>query len=154
MNYGMRKENFPLQESCLAILLGPRKELHMRQDRLFDYDPNYRRSRMYETLLDSRQWQNLRDRVFRRDKWRCGFCFLQPPVEVHHLTYGLIAKEASDYDCEISHLVGCCRNCHELAKTVWKEEWIAVHFRGVEMYGCDWKERYTFWDVYSEMGPH
>lgn len=63
-----------------------------------------------EKLLDPR-WQQMRLRVFERDKWSCRSCGNKDgTLNAHHPVYHPFAEGPWDY--EIDSLVTLCSECH------------------------------------------
>jgi 5-methylcytosine-specific restriction endonuclease McrA len=60
--------------------------------------------------LHSREYEELRHRVLRRDGWRCQFCGSRQNLEVHHQQF----RSRSGEDTE-DNLISVCRNCHSIA---------------------------------------
>jgi 5-methylcytosine-specific restriction endonuclease McrA len=57
--------------------------------------------------LGSREYEDLRQRVLRRDGWRCQFCGSSTNLEVHHQRF----RSRSGEDNE-ENLITLCTNCH------------------------------------------
>ncbi len=53
------------------------------------------------------QWQDFKERVFRRDGYRCQACLQADATQVHHLTYDNWRNE------RMWQLVAVCLPCHE-----------------------------------------
>jgi len=63
-----------------------------------------------EKLLDPR-WQQMRLRVFERDKWTCRCCGkADKTLNAHHPVYRPYAEGPWDYD--VNELVTLCAECH------------------------------------------
>ena len=63
-----------------------------------------------ERLLDPR-WQQLRLRVFERDKWMCRVCAgKEKTLHAHHVQYHPYAEGPWDYDIET--IITLCADCH------------------------------------------
>jgi 5-methylcytosine-specific restriction endonuclease McrA len=60
--------------------------------------------------LDDREYQRLRERVLRRDAWRCQFCGSMTNLEVHHQRF----RSHSGPDHE-DNLITLCNDCHSAA---------------------------------------
>jgi hypothetical protein len=67
-------------------------------------DPEWREK--YHAHLDSRKWQDLRDKVIERQKCICAGCEAAPVEHVHHLTYAHMGDEF------LFELLGLCIDCH------------------------------------------
>ena len=57
--------------------------------------------------LDEHEYGELRERVLRRDGWRCQFCGSMTNLEVHHQEF----RSHSGPDHE-DNLITLCNNCH------------------------------------------
>ncbi|MGO9936489.1 MAG: HNH endonuclease [Terracidiphilus sp.] len=57
--------------------------------------------------LDSVAYERLRQKVLRRDSWRCQSCGAMSCLEVHHLKY----RSHSGHDTE-KNLITLCSRCH------------------------------------------
>ena len=64
--------------------------------------------------LDPVQYENLRQQVLRRDRWRCQYCGAISNLEVHHKQF----RSHSGHDAE-ENLLTLCSTCH-----------VCVHRRG------------------------
>jgi phage terminase large subunit GpA-like protein len=63
--------------------------------------------------LGTREYEELRERVPRRDGWRCQFCGSRTNLEVHHQTF----RSHSGDDTE-QNLITLCANCHPLMHSI------------------------------------
>lgn len=61
----------------------------------------------YEASLASPRWRWLRERVIERDGGRCALCAETERLEVHHLHYRTMGREAGD------ELLTLCARCHD-----------------------------------------
>ncbi len=61
----------------------------------------------YHRFLKSPRWQRQRERVLRRDGYKCRACQGVPAVQVHHTTYRF-GQYTPDY-----LLVSLCAPCHK-----------------------------------------
>jgi 5-methylcytosine-specific restriction endonuclease McrA len=57
--------------------------------------------------LATRDYEELRERVLRRDGWRCQFCGSRTNLEVHHQEFRSHSGEDS-----IDNLITLCSGCH------------------------------------------
>jgi 5-methylcytosine-specific restriction endonuclease McrA len=57
--------------------------------------------------LENREYEELCERVLRRDGWRCQFCGSRANLEVHHQRF----RSHSGDDTE-ENLITLCTNCH------------------------------------------
>jgi len=60
--------------------------------------------------LERPEYEELRQRVLRRDGWRCQFCGSRLSLEVHHQHF----RSHSGEDTE-ENLITLCANCHSVA---------------------------------------
>src|SRR5579864_4448587 len=60
--------------------------------------------------LQGRDYEELRERVLRRDTWRCQFCGSRQNLEIHHQRF----RSHSGEDTE-ENLITLCTNCHSAA---------------------------------------
>lgn len=63
-------------------------------------------SKEYEEYIKSKEWQETRQRIFKRDNFRCVKCGGSKNLHVHHITYENLGEE-KDAD-----LVTLCEKCH------------------------------------------
>ena len=68
----------------------------------------------YSQQLRQPEWRRLRERVLRRDGYRCRRCGATSRLEVHHRYY-LRGHMAWQYPMRA--LVTLCRDCHEWVHT-------------------------------------
>ena len=61
----------------------------------------------YEAYLKSANWRALRDKILKRDGWKCTKCGGKYNLHVHHLTYEHVGEEL------LKDLKTLCRKCHE-----------------------------------------
>ena len=57
--------------------------------------------------MKSLEWQMMRKKILKRDKYTCQGCGDKTKLEVHHITYKRVGKE------DTSDLVSVCRFCHQ-----------------------------------------
>ena len=57
--------------------------------------------------LEESEYQQVRERVLRRDGWRCQFCGSMTNLEVHHQEF----RSHSGNDTE-QNLITLCHECH------------------------------------------
>lgn len=60
----------------------------------------------YEAYLKSVRWRALRDKVLKRDSWKCTECRSKYNLHAHHLTYDRVGEE------QLEDLKTLCRKCH------------------------------------------
>jgi 5-methylcytosine-specific restriction endonuclease McrA len=58
--------------------------------------------------LDPVSYENLRQKVLRRDGWRCQVCGTMANLEVHHQQF----RSQSGHDSE-ENLITLCTGCHD-----------------------------------------
>lgn len=63
-------------------------------------------SKEYADYIKSKEWQATRQRIFRRDDFRCVRCGCSKNLEVHHITYKNLGEEKDD------DLATLCDKCH------------------------------------------
>ena len=61
----------------------------------------------YYEYIKTEEWQKIRQKVFRRDRFQCVMCGCSKNLEAHHITYKRLGAE------NISDLVTLCEDCHE-----------------------------------------
>jgi 5-methylcytosine-specific restriction endonuclease McrA len=57
--------------------------------------------------LDTESYEELRNKVLRRDGWRCQACGAMSNLEVHHKQFRSHSGEDSE-----QNLITLCSNCH------------------------------------------
>jgi 5-methylcytosine-specific restriction endonuclease McrA len=62
------------------------------------------------TRLDPLSYENLRQRILRRDGWRCQSCGTMSNLEIHHKQF----RSHSGNDSE-ENLITMCTACHAIA---------------------------------------
>ena len=93
--------------SRLFWLPSRRTETGIRRTRKPEHARNQDLLKRLPTRREESEYQNLRQRVLRRDTWRCQFCGSMTSLEVHHQRF----RSHSDPDQEDS-LITLCGNCH------------------------------------------
>ena len=63
--------------------------------------------------LEQHEYEELRQRVLRRDGWRCQFCGSRAQLEVHHQQF----RSHSGEDRE-QNLITLCTSCHSVIHSV------------------------------------
>jgi 5-methylcytosine-specific restriction endonuclease McrA len=74
---------------------------------------NQSQQKQVPVRLGNRDYEHLRERVLRRDGWRCQFCGSRTNLEVHHQTF----RSQSGEDTE-QNLITLCANCHSLMHSI------------------------------------
>lgn len=69
-----------------------------------EYDPE---EIDYYKYLRTQAWEETRQKVFRRDGFKCVLCGEAKDLNVHHITYENLGAE------KVSDLVTLCQACHE-----------------------------------------
>lgn len=64
----------------------------------------------YNKYLKTKQWRELREKVFKRDNYKCLLCG-EKANTCHHLSYGMWIKFENSRRLEC---VSLCKKCHEL----------------------------------------
>ena len=61
----------------------------------------------------SKEWEQTRDYILKRDKYKCQICGVSSPLEVHHKKH---LTEENIYDVTVTlnpdNLITLCRGCH------------------------------------------
>lgn len=65
--------------------------------------------KLVPSRLERRDYQELRERVLRRDSWRCQFCGSMKSLEVHHQKF----RSRSGEDTA-ENLITLCASCHSV----------------------------------------
>jgi 5-methylcytosine-specific restriction endonuclease McrA len=73
---------------------------------------NWVRPKRPRLRLDTQLYEQLRDRVLRRDGWRCQACGVMSNLEVHHKEF----RSRSGDDSE-ANLITLCTACHAAVHT-------------------------------------
>jgi 5-methylcytosine-specific restriction endonuclease McrA len=60
--------------------------------------------------LEYPEYEELRQRVLRRDSWRCQFCGSRLGLEVHHQHFSSHSGEDTE-----DNLITLCASCHSVA---------------------------------------
>ena len=68
---------------------------------------NQIRPKVLPLRLDLESYENLRQQVLRRDRWRCQSCGAMSNLEVHHKQF----RSQSGDDSE-ENLITLCTTCH------------------------------------------
>jgi 5-methylcytosine-specific restriction endonuclease McrA len=69
---------------------------------------NWLRPKQPRLRLDSKNYEQLRNAVLRRDGWRCQLCGTRSGLEVHHKEF----RSHSGDDSE-ENLITLCTSCHD-----------------------------------------
>lgn len=70
--------------------------------------PFYTRdANFYNDYMASDMWQDIRERVFRRDEYKCRKCGTAKNLCVHHITYEHLGYEKG------ADLITLCKECHK-----------------------------------------
>lgn len=69
--------------------------------------------RTYKDFLYSEYWQDCRNKVLARDKFRCQDCGTNQSLRVHHLNYDNHGNELE----HLEDLITLCNRCHRKAHT-------------------------------------
>ena len=68
--------------------------------------------------LERLEYEDLRQRVLRRDSWRCQFCGSRQNLEVHHQQFR--SRSGEDFE---ENLITLCANCHSVAHGTVRAKW-------------------------------
>ena len=68
------------------------------------------RKQKYYRSLKSRKWRNLREKVLKRDEYKCTACGSKQSLVVHHTFYYWEYTEPWEYPLE--SLITLCEDCH------------------------------------------
>lgn len=63
----------------------------------------------YQALLLDIRWQNKRNKILKRDEYKCVKCSSKKILQVHHLKY---KAKALPWEYSNSDLITLCSNCH------------------------------------------
>jgi len=88
------------------FLIDPDEELEILNDFVVGHED---RQEDYSDFLSTPEWQELRQKAFERDKFKCQGCGTEYNLQVHHLEYSRNRLKE-----KLSNLVTLCSDCHEL----------------------------------------
>ena len=74
----------------------------------------------YSNKLKDPRWQDLREKVLKRDEYKCRFCNNRPDsLDIHHIEYikDLRGNYRDPWLYPIYYFVSLCRDCHDVANT-------------------------------------
>ncbi len=69
----------------------------------------------YTHLLQTEEWKNKRQKILRRDDYKCYMCGSANDLEVHHRQYHKISATGQfvkPWDYKENNLITLCKNCH------------------------------------------
>lgn len=76
----------------------------------------------YQAYINSKEWQETRQRIFNRDNFRCVKCGCSKNLQVHHITYENLGEE-KDAD-----LVTLCDKCHNSIHSLTTNDYLALAY--------------------------
>ncbi len=62
----------------------------------------------YQKYIDSKEWEETRARIFKRDNYHCVICGTGKNLSCHHITYENLGIEKD------SDLITVCHDCHNM----------------------------------------
>ncbi|MGC8866143.1 MAG: HNH endonuclease [Bacteroidales bacterium] len=85
-------------------------------------DKNYNEN-MYESLLQTSEWQQRREEILRRDGYRCRVCNSSDNLQVHHRQYHYDTQHDSfkkPWEYDDANLITLCESCHKKGHELYK----------------------------------
>ena len=82
----------------------------------------------YDNLLQDIRWQNKRNEILQRDKYKCSYCGSEITLQVHHKYYNKYpdGKKVDPWDYPNDAFITLCKDCH---KKVHKNNKIKTYYR-------------------------
>lgn len=82
----------------------------------------------YDILLQDIRWQNKRNEILQRDKYKCSYCGSEITLQVHHKYYNKYSdgKKVNPWDYPNDAFITLCKDCH---KKVHKNNKIKTYYR-------------------------
>lgn len=77
----------------------------------------------YRELLYSRQWQEKRSQILRRDGNKCTICGATDQLVVHHKQYhykSVSNRKCDPWDYDNKYLTTLCQSCHQRGHELYK----------------------------------
>lgn len=87
-------------------MMVPRRKT-MEPHRVGRADLGYGTQMPYLKYLNTSEWKAKRSKALRRDGHRCVLCFVDGPLDVHHVSYERLGNE------RLNDLMSLCRSCHQ-----------------------------------------
>lgn len=71
----------------------------------------------YEDLLKCEEWKEKRDKILKRDRYRCRWCRSKKSLQVHHKYYSRYpnGQKVEPWNYPDDALITLCDKCHEKA---------------------------------------
>ncbi len=76
----------------------------------------------YQAYLNSNEWQETRQRIFKRDNFRCVKCGCSKNLQVHHITYENLGEEKE------ADLATLCDKCHNSIHSLTTNDYLALAY--------------------------
>ena len=74
----------------------------------------------YQEYIKSQEWQEVRQKIFKRDNFRCVKCGASKNLQVHHITYENLGEE------KYADLVTLCNDCHNATHNMTTIDYLAL----------------------------
>jgi len=66
-------------------------------------------NKSYPSYLKTKHWKRIRNKVLKRDKFKCKECNNRKSLQIHHLTYEHLFNEEN----HLEDLITLCSKCHK-----------------------------------------
>lgn len=82
----------------------------------------------YEKQLKTKEWRAKREKILKRDGYKCAYCGSKSKLNVHHKYYNLYpnGKYVNVFDYPDDALITLCESCH---KKVHETKPVKVYYR-------------------------
>ena len=82
----------------------------------------------YEKQLKTKEWRAKREKILKRDGYKCAYCGSKSKLNVHHKYYNLYpnGKHVNAWDYPDYALITLCESCH---KKVHETKPVKVYYR-------------------------
>ena len=82
----------------------------------------------YEKQLKTKEWRAKREKILKRDGYKCAYCGSKSKLNVHHKYYNLYpnGKHVNVWDYPDDALITLCETCH---KKVHEKKPVKVYYR-------------------------
>lgn len=82
----------------------------------------------YEKQLKTKEWRAKREKILKRDGYKCAYCGSKSKLNVHHKYYNLYpnGKHVNAWDYPDDALITLCESCH---KKVHETKPVKVYYR-------------------------
>jgi len=70
----------------------------------------------YGVLLFDKRWKNFRQKILKRDNYKCKICFSDEELQVHHKQYHfseLLRSFKKPWEYPDSVVITVCKKCHQ-----------------------------------------